>query len=246
MNNLARFEKLTTSEEKGSYKIKNLKKTQDEVIFLCNFNLKVTAVAAYHAGERLIAIRETMDRGKFTAWLNSEEFPLSKSTAYNYMQLYERFRFPTVGKLDDMSVKEALTAVGIIKPKKSQEENALGYNRIDLGGNPGQGELDFGELFNLPTASNQPLKNYRTIGDMLTEIVIVRRTEDDLLISKRIVQFYEDIPQDPHLRLAFKRMSQETQAAVEKYLAALEQTENQSQSGNHKKAPRRPRKPIAE
>ncbi len=122
--------------------------------------------------------------------------------------------------LNGLALRDALK---LIAPPPPSGEN--GYNRVDLGGSSGQGELDFGELFELPPSANQSLKNYRTIGDMLTEIVVVRRTDDNRLISKRFAQFSEDIPQNPHLRMAFKTMAQKTQAAIEDYLAALEQEE---------------------
>jgi len=103
-----------------------------------------------------------------------------------------------------------------------------GYNRIDLGGDPGQLKLDFGELFAVPAVANRSLQNYRTVGDLVSEIIVVRRTGDGSLTSKRFANFSEDIPQNPLLRQAYKAMSQKTQAAIEDYLAALEQEEAQS------------------
>jgi hypothetical protein len=124
--------------------------------------------------------------------------------------------------LKGITLRDALKLIA--PPPASGEE---GYNRIDLGGDPGQREFDFGELFNLPPAANRSLKNYRTVGDLINEIIIVRRTDGDHLTSKRFVRFFEDIPQKPALRAAFKTMSQKTQAAIEDYLADLEQEENQ-------------------
>jgi hypothetical protein len=103
-------------------------------------------------------------------------------------------------------------------------ESGGGYNRVEFGGDVGQPELDFGELFKLP-ATNPALKNHRAIADYLTEIVVVSRTEDGRLVSKRFARFSEDVPQDPALRTAYKAMAQKTQAAVEDYLAALEANE---------------------
>ena len=107
MNDLTRFEKLTAPEKRGEYKIENLKKTKDEVIFICNFNMKVTAASAYCAGERLVAMKETMEYGKFSAWIE-KEFPLSRRTAYRYMSFYERLGCATVAQLENISPAEAL------------------------------------------------------------------------------------------------------------------------------------------
>jgi hypothetical protein len=120
--------------------------------------------------------------------------------------------------LKSLSLREA---VRLIAPPPDGD----GYNRVDLGGDPGRGqaELDFGELFGLPTFTGAELKTYRVTSAMLSEIIVVRRTEDGQLINKRFARFAEDVPQDPLLRAAFKAMAEKTQAAVEEYLGALEQ-----------------------
>jgi len=85
--------------------------------------------------------------------------------------------------------------------------------------------LDFGELFAVPAAANQSLQSYRTVGELVSEIIVVKRTDDGGLISKRFARFCEDIPQEPMLRQSYKNMSQKTQAAIEDYLADLERAE---------------------
>ena len=121
--------------------------------------------------------------------------------------------------LKGLSMRDALK---LIAPPAPAGE--AGYNRADLGGDPGQMRFDYGELFEVPAAGNLSLKNYRTV-DNSTEIIIVRRTEDNLLTSKRYVKIFDDVPQEPALRHAFKIMSQKYQAATVDYLAALEQEE---------------------
>jgi hypothetical protein len=121
--------------------------------------------------------------------------------------------------LNGLSLRET---VKLISPAP---ESGEGYNRVELGGNPGQPELDFGELFKLPAATNPALKNHRTIADYLTEIIVVSRTEDGQLVNKRFARFMEDLPQEPALRTAYKTMALQTQAAIEAYLAALEEHE---------------------
>jgi hypothetical protein len=125
--------------------------------------------------------------------------------------------------LDGLALRDALRLVA--PPPPPGEE---GYNRIDLGGDPGQMRLDFGELFDLPAAGNRSLQNYRTVGDLISEIIVVRRTADGGLVSKRFASFCEDIPQNPQLRMAYKAMSSVTQEAIENYLAAVEREEAQA------------------
>jgi hypothetical protein len=139
------------------------------------------------------------------------------------MKLFEHFK-DEPSALENFGLKDALIWAGIIKPKEAMA-CVDGYNRIDLGGDPGQMKFDFEELFELPPAANQTLKRYRTVGSLVTEIVVVRRTDDGGLVSKCFNTFHEDIPQNPLLRLAYKTMSQKTQAAIEDYLAALEREE---------------------
>jgi len=122
--------------------------------------------------------------------------------------------------LKGLTMRDALK---LIAPPPPAGED--GYNRVDLGGDPGQLKLDFGDLFTVPASANRSLQNYRTVGDLVSEIIVVRRTDDGKLISKRFANFSEDIPQNTALRHAYKTMSQKTQAAIEDYLAALEQEE---------------------
>jgi hypothetical protein len=121
--------------------------------------------------------------------------------------------------LRGLSLREA---VRLIAPPP---ESGGDYNRVELGGDPGQGELDFGDLFKQPASANPALKNHRAMADYLTEIFVVSRTKDGGFISKRFARFMEDVPQDPALRSAYKAMAHKTQAAVEDYLAALEANE---------------------
>jgi len=120
-----------------------------------------------------------------------------------------------------LSLRDALRLIA--PPQPSGEE---GYNRIDLGGDPGQLRLDFGELFELPAAACRALQSYRTVADMLTEIIAVHKAKNGQLTSRRFMHFCEDIPQSKALRYAYETMSLETQAAIEKYLAAVEQEED--------------------
>jgi len=223
MNNLSRFTKITAKEKRGKYKYETPQKTKEEIKFLCNELIIKTALAAFAVGERLVALKAHLEHGKFQSYLE-KEFPFKKTTAHYYMRLFEFFKDDPLA-LEGRGYKEALEDAGIIQPKKAMEEE--GYNRVDLGGDPGQIKFDFGELFELPAAANTSLKNYRTVGNLVSEIIVVKRTADGKLINKRFVSIHEDIPQEPLLRQAYITMSKKIQAASEEYLGRLEEAEKE-------------------
>jgi hypothetical protein len=185
-----------------------------------------TARAYYDAGNILAnAIRNFNYKAKSLtakAIADASGFPERRITLA--LKIFKHFE-NNPEALNGLALRDALKLIA--PPPPAGEE---GYNRIDLGGDPGQMRFDFGELFAVPSAVNQSLQNYRTVGEKISEIIVVRRTKDNSLISKRIVQFFEDIPQDSVLQHAYKTMSQKTQAAIEDYLVALEQEE--AQNGN--------------
>ena len=184
--------------------------------------LAKTALAYFNAGNILFgAITEWNDRKRDLSAESVAEvtgYPERRVTIA--LKIYKRFA-NNPDALKGLALRDALKLIA--PPPPAGEE---GYNRADLGGDAGQMKFDFGGLFELPAAGNLSLKNYRTVGDGLSEIIVVRRTEDNLLVSKRFAHFAEDIPQDAALRHAYKTMSQKTQAAIEDYLAAVEQEES--------------------
>ncbi len=184
--------------------------------------LMKTAHAYYDAGNILTTALKKADCRiikNTKAFAEATGFPEKRITLA--LKIFKHFENnPDV--LKGLSMREALK---LIAPPHTPGE--VGYNRVDLGSDSGQTEFDFGELFNLPPTANRSLRNYRTVGDLINEIIIVRRTDDDQLTSKRFVRFFEDVPQNPVLRSAFKTMSHKTQAAIEDYLAAVEQEEKQ-------------------
>jgi hypothetical protein len=147
---------------------------------------------------------------------NTYGFPERKITLA--LKIFKHFE-NNPDALKSLTMRDALKMIA--PPSPAGED---GYNRLDLGGDPGQLKFDFGELFAVPAAANHTLQNYRTVGELVNEIIVVKRSNDGKLISKRFAHFSEDIPQNnPLLRQAYIAMSQKTQAAIEDYLAALEQ-----------------------
>jgi len=180
-----------------------------------------TAKLYYDAGNILAGALSQFDRPFTTKDISQRyDFPERKVTLA--LKIFKHFE-NNPDALKGLSLCDALK---LIAPPPPAGED--GYNRIDLGGDPGQLKFDFGELFTVPAVANRSLQNYRTVGDLVSEIIVVRRTQDGGLTSKRFANFSEDIPRNPLLRQAYRAMSQKTQAAIEDYLAALEQEEAQS------------------
>jgi len=181
-----------------------------------------TARAYYDAGNILAAaISRWSSKEKLTAKIVAEATGFTERRITLALKLFKHFE-NNPDALKSLTLRDALKLIA--PPLPAGEE---GYNRVDLGGDPGQMQLDFDELFTVPATANQSLQNYRTVGELVSEIIVVRRTADGSLTSKRFAYFAEDIPQNPSLRYAYKTMSQKTQAAIEDYLAALEQEEKQ-------------------
>ncbi|MCL2175005.1 MAG: hypothetical protein FWB73_03060 [Treponema sp.] len=183
-----------------------------------------TAKAYYNAGNILAnAIRNFNYKAKsLTAKAIADASGFSERRIMLALKIFKHFE-NNPDALNGLTLRDSLKLIA--PPPAAGEE---GYNRVDLGGNAGQINFDFGELFKMPSTVNSSLQSYRTIGEQLTEIVVVKRANDGSLISKRFAHFGEEIPQDPTLRMAYKTMSQKTQAAIEDYLAALEQSEQSS------------------
>jgi hypothetical protein len=185
--------------------------------------LASTARAYYDAGNILAAaLSKTATR--LTASAISKAYGFSERHIILALKIFRRFE-NNPDALGGLAMRDALNMIA--PPPPAGED---GYNRVDLGGEQGQMKFDFGELFELPAAANRSLKNYRTIGDLVTEIIVVRRGRDNLLTSRRFAHFSEDVPQNTLLRHAYKMMSQKTQAAIEDYLAALEQEEGKNEN----------------
>jgi hypothetical protein len=181
--------------------------------------LLVNTARAYYDAGNILAAAISKTATHLTANAISKAYGFPERRIILALKIFKHFE-NNPDALNGLTMRDTLK---LIAPPPPAGED--GYNRIDLGGDPGQIKFGFGELFELPATANPSLRNYRTVGELVSEIIVVRRAADGGLISKRFAHFSEDIPQEPALRLAYKTMSQKTQAAIEDYLAALEQTE---------------------
>jgi len=182
-----------------------------------------TAQAYYDAGNILAAAiqRWNYKAARLTAKAVADASSFAEQRIALALKIFKLFEH-SPSALTGLSFRDV---VKLLAPPPSAGVD--GYNRIDLGGDPGQMKFDFGDLFERPADANPSLTSYRTLGDLVSEIIVVHVTKEGKFISKSFARFCEDIPQNPSLRLAYKTMSQKTQAAIEDYLAALEHEEEQ-------------------
>jgi hypothetical protein len=127
------------------------------------------------------------------------------------------------GELDKLPMTDALRLIAERPPKATE-----GYNRVEFGGSTGQREFDFEELFAKPTLSNIDLKNYRIESPDMNNIMLIHRDGEGHVSVRQYSKFYDDVPQEPELRYAYKKMVDETQSAIEAYFKAKEIAEGGS------------------
>jgi hypothetical protein len=181
--------------------------------------LLVSTARAYYDAGNILAAALSQYSVHLTANAISKTYGFPERRIILALKIFKHFE-NNPDALNGLTMRDTLK---LIAPPPPAGED--GYNRIDLGGDTGRLLPDYDELFEIPAVANTSLKNYRTVGDLVSEIIVIRRTADNGLISKRFAHFSEDVPQNPALRFAYKTMSEKTQAAIEDYLAALEQEE---------------------
>jgi hypothetical protein len=116
MNELTRLEKLTSLAKSGQ-KITDVGKLKENILFLCNVQIKTTACIAWTAGKFLTEMKEQVEHGYFIKFIENEKrFPFSKRTAQQYMRLYGHYKDPD--QMEKMGLRAALLHAGIIKPKE--------------------------------------------------------------------------------------------------------------------------------
>lgn len=96
-------------------------------------NLRQTIATIWQIGEKLAAVRSQIDLWQFTAWLKAE-FDWSRSTAYNFMSVYQAFpdlSHPTVGRVDI-----ALSALYLLAAPSTPSEIRSHFLELAKAGEP--------------------------------------------------------------------------------------------------------------
>ena len=215
MNDLEKIDKLPamTFEPKGEFE--SLEKSERKILKLCGGLVKVNALIAFNIGKELTLVKEKLKRGEFIPWLE-EKFPFSRHTANRYMKFYMIVKTDGLSISNNLKLTEALREAGVIASKAENDSDA------------GDGKFDFMDMFERSVKPARTLKNHRVIADLLDEIIVVSTDKDNRLISKTFSRFFEDIPKhDPELLAEYKKMADGVKAAIEEYLAIVEQEERQ-------------------
>jgi hypothetical protein len=218
MNDITRFNKLT-SEVDGEYIIDSLKKTKEEIFFLCDFHTTVTAGTAFFVGKRLAAMKahpEHGAHGKFLKYLE-KEFPYSHKTANNYMRLYEAYK-DNPEAMHDIGLRQALINAGIIKDKPKKiipllpSEEKSEYNDYS--------SAVIAEAFKKPPLNKNVthLKKHR-FGINGNEITLFKKGHNQLITAASL-----NLPgtSDPRLNKKYKALLIDVQKNLEEYFQQYE------------------------
>ena len=215
MNNQTRFDKLTNIKN-GKYKIESIAETKKEIAFIIQEVECKQAVGYFAVGERLTAIKEKLEHGKFLAYLENE-FPYSRQTAYNYMRLYEFYK-DDPASLGSLGYREALIKAGIIDSKRP-DKNTCG--KIEYGNPDKQYEFPWEYAFEKPPLSNAKLNNYRIETPGNHDIYLIRRGFNAPI---KIVDILLSEPEE-NANTLYRGMLEDFQRALEKYFFEIERIE---------------------
>jgi len=211
MNNITRFTKLTDPKN-SKYIIESITDTKKEIAFLLKEVEYKQAVGYFAVGERLTAMKEKLEHGKFMAYVENE-FPYTHKTANEYMRLYEAYK-DDPSTLNALTYREALKQAGIINVKESIQKHVIETLLEPLPPCP-QLEFDYDLIFKQqPLNMNvRQLKNFRlmVMGD---EIALFEKGEKGYRAAANLNLFGKN---DPRMQKHYKKASEMIQMAIEEY-----------------------------
>ena len=220
MNDITRFNKLVNPERRGEYKIESLAKTKDEILFLCNFHTETTAATAFYTGERLKAMRAQLEHGKFIKYLE-KEFPYSRRTASQYVQLYEHYKGDPA-EMQKFGLRQALMHAGIIKPK---ERKIIPFLPNEHYGDHKR-ESDLSAFFDAPPLNeNAKLEKYR-FRIQHGEVCIIEKGYHQPV---PVAEIYIPGEADSRLNSDHRELMQNIQRLLEKYYEKVEYTHREDE-----------------
>lgn len=181
------------------------------------FNIcKSIGLQHFEAG-LIICTMCTKYRGKITLKKMAELTGFKPSRVSISTRIYQCFE----GRREALEGLNMQDIQKLIREPREKEEGA--YNRLEFGGGiAGEKYLPFDEL---PILSNIELRSHRVESSDLTNIMVFHRWNDGKVLAKRYVQFFDDVPQDPDLRRAYKQMVEGTQALIEEFYKTKESVE---------------------
>ena len=215
MNSTTRFIKLTDPKNGGKYKIESLAETKREIVFLIGELEHKQAVVYFAVGERLEAMKEKLEHGKFMSYIENE-FPYCYKVATNYMRLFDFYK-DDPSSLGSLGYREALIKAGILKPKESVIEALLPIEPLP----PYQQlEFDYDFIFKQkPLNMNvRQLKNFRLMV-MEDEIALFEKGVKGYRAAANLNIFGKN---DPRMKQHYKKAAEDIQKALEEYFQFYE------------------------
>jgi len=209
MNDTTRFTKLTDLNRRDEYKIESVPETKREIAFILQEVEYWQAVGYFAVGERLVAMKEKLEHGKFMSYIENE-FPYSHKTANEYMRLFEFYK-DDPSSLGSLGYREALIKAGIIKPKESVIEALLPIEPPPYQ----QLEFDYDYIFKQkPLNMNvRQLKNFRLMV-MEDEIALFEKGVKGYRAAANLNIFGKN---DPRMKQHYKKAAEHIQMALEEY-----------------------------
>jgi hypothetical protein len=217
MNNITRFTKLTDYNKRGKYTIESIAETKKEIVFILHEVEYKQAVGYFAVGERLTAMKEKLEHGKFLAYLENG-FPYSRQVANNYMRLYDFYK-DDPASLGSLGYREALMKAGIIKHKESIIEPLLPIEPLPP---YHQLEFDYDEIF-----KQKPLNmDVRQLNKFRFTIM-----DDEIALFEKGIKGYRAVANlnvfgrnDPRMKKFYIKATEKIQMVLEEYYQFYECT----------------------
>jgi len=181
-----------------------------------------TVIVIFAMGKILAEVKEALPHGNFIPWVEGN-CPFPRSTASNYMRVFERYRDEPRRALAELSITEAYLEAGVKKlaAPEAEEEPARpkGTPTYDV-----DEWKDWRSVFKTPPASGVTLKRHRVVPYQDGRLFVVREETGPV----PAVNLFADmsIP-DPSYQDALQVVHQNLQMALEIFYAKVEELEDQ-------------------
>jgi hypothetical protein len=182
------------------------------------FKLLQKAALRYFEAGRIFHEAEGRFYGRLTAKKISEATGLSAQRVSTAIKVHYVFK-DKPKELEALTMQE-INALIADKPPKGKD----GYNRIEFGGvSGGQSVPDWAlKAFDKPTVSGKGLKNYRVETPDDCHFWVLKRYPDGDIGSTKYAEVFDNVPQVPDLRIAYKEMIRKMREATEEYYLVKE------------------------
>lgn len=180
-----------------------------------------TVVVIFAMGKVLSEVKETLNHGEFLPWVE-QNCPFERTTAFRYMQVYERYKDEPRKALAELSISEAYVEAGVKKLALPEPDGA----RIYGDGVPHDDELptlkEFASIFKKPTLSGVPLKYHRIVPYRDGKLYVVSEATGPVPVCDLYVDMSNP---DVSYQSAISKVHQDLQLALEVFYGTVESLE---------------------